>query len=66
MWGRIHRLFYTFIAKKYVAWIVANWFLFAGKISGTDWVMFTAAIFCIDAYSKYKGVPNVSAGNPME
>ena len=51
---RLKRLVETFIAKKYVAWCVAILMLWYGKISGTDWVMLTGAIFAIDAYTKTK------------
>ena len=57
MGKRIKRLVETFIAKKYVAWLVAIAMLWHGKISGTDWVMLTGAIFAIDAYSKTKLAP---------
>lgn len=56
MWNRLHRLVYTFIAKKYVAWVIACYFLQDGKISGTDWIMLTCGIFAIDAWTK-KEVP---------
>lgn len=49
---RLNRLVLTFVAKKYVAWIVASWFLWEGKVTGTDWIMLTAGIFAIDAWSK--------------
>lgn len=49
---RFKRLIETFIAKKYVAWVVAIVMLWYGKISGTDWVMLTCGIFIIDAYTK--------------
>lgn len=49
---RVYRLALTFIAKKYVAWSVACWFLWEDKVSGTDWIMLTAGIFAIDAWSK--------------
>lgn len=49
---RLTRLLETFIAKKYVAWAVACWFLWQDKVTGTDWVMLTAGIFAIDAWSK--------------
>ena len=55
---RVNRLVLTFVAKKYVAWLVACWFLYDGKVSGTDWIMLTGAIFAIDAWSKrelYRG-----------
>lgn len=62
MKARFRRLIETLIAKKYLAWAVATVLLCYGKISGTDWVMLTGAIFCIDAYSKQallpKGVPS--------
>lgn len=54
---RFERLIHTFIAKKYVAWLTACFFLGYGKITGTDWALFTAGIFCIDAYSKAKAAP---------
>lgn len=57
MGKRIKRLIETFIAKKYVAWVVAIAMLWYGKISGTDWVMLTGAIFAIDAYSKIRLQP---------
>jgi hypothetical protein len=49
---RVYRLVLTFIAKKYVAWAVASWFLWEDKVTGTDWIMLTGAIFAIDAWSK--------------
>lgn len=49
---RLHRLVLTFVAKKYVAWVVASWFLWEDKVTGTDWIMLTAGIFAIDAWSK--------------
>lgn len=49
---RLHRLMLTFIAKKYCAWAVASMFLWYGKISGTDWVLLTAAIFALDLATK--------------
>lgn len=49
---RVHRLIITFVAKKYVAWAVACWFLWKDKVTGTDWIMLTAGIFAIDAWSK--------------
>ena len=52
MFKRIERLIETFIAKKYVAWGVSCWFLWQDKITGTDWVLLTAGIFAIDAYTK--------------
>ena len=52
MFKRLKRLLETFIAKKYVAWGVANWFLWEDKITGTDWIMLTCGIFVIDAWSK--------------
>jgi hypothetical protein len=57
MLKRLKRLVETFIAKKYVAWVVAVLLLCYGKISGTDWIMLTGAIFAIDAYSKGKIAP---------
>ena len=54
---RFKRLVETFIAKKYVAWATAIVLLWYGKISGTDWIMLTGAIFAIDAYSKTKYHP---------
>ena len=52
MLSRFERLALTFIAKKYVAWLVAIWLLLQGKITGSDWCLLTAGIFAIDAYSK--------------
>lgn len=52
MYKRLTRLAETFIAKKYVAWLVASWFLWEDKVSGTDWIMLTAGIFAIDAWTK--------------
>lgn len=49
---RFKRLAETFIAKKYVAWLVACWFLWQDKVTGTDWIMLTCGIFVIDAWSK--------------
>ena len=49
---RFRRLAETFIAKKYVAWLVACWFLWQDKVTGTDWIMLTGGIFAIDAWSK--------------
>lgn len=49
---RFSRLLETFIAKKYVAWLVSVWLLWNDKITGTDWAMLTAGIFTIDAWSK--------------
>ncbi|HAR44676.1 MAG TPA: hypothetical protein DCS05_00480 [Nitrospiraceae bacterium] len=58
MKGRFRRLCETFIAKKYVAWAVACAFLWYGKITGTDWVLLTAAIFTLDLFTKSQvGVP---------
>lgn len=54
MFARIERLVLTFIAKKYVAWLVAIWFLMHDKITSSDWCLLTAGIFAIDAYSKTK------------
>ena len=59
---RLHRLIETFIAKKYVAWGVANWFLWEDKITGTDWIMLTCGIFVIDAWSK----KNVTYQEPQD
>lgn len=52
MTKRFRRLIETFISKKYVAWAVASWFLWEDKVSGTDWIMLTAGIFAIDAWTK--------------
>lgn len=57
MGKRIKRLIETFIAKKYVAWAAATALLWYGKVTGTDWVLLTSAIFTIDAYSKTKLAP---------
>ena len=54
MSSRFYRLFITFIAKKYCAWGVACAFLWHEKISGTDWVLLTAAIFALDLATKMK------------
>lgn len=61
---RFHRLLETFIAKKYVAWAVACWFLWQDKVSGTDWIMLTAGIFAIDAWSK-RYVDNPESNRPV-
>lgn len=57
---RWERLKLTLIAKKYLAWLVATGiFLFFVGVSGwAEWLTFTAAIFCIDAYSKQKVTDN--------
>lgn len=52
MFARIERLVLTFIAKKYIAWLVAIWFLLDDKITSSDWCLLTGGIFAIDAYSK--------------
>jgi len=57
MLKRFKRLVETFIAKKYVAWLVATYLLVNGYISGSEWVMLTTGIFVIDAYSKTKLTP---------
>lgn len=54
MYERLRRLIVTFVAKKYVAWAVASAFLWFGKISGTDWILLTAAIFVIDLATKIR------------
>ena len=59
---RFHRLIETFIAKKYVAWLVACWFLWQDKVTGTDWIMLTCGIFVIDAWSK----KNVTYQEPQD
>lgn len=51
---RFERLILTFIAKKYVAWVVATYLLTKGYILGEAWVALTFGIFAIDAYSKEK------------
>ena len=60
---RLTRLLETFIAKKYVAWAVACWFLWQDKVTGTDWVMLTAGIFAIDAWRK-KYVGDTESNRP--
>lgn len=57
MKARFIRLCKTFIAKKYVAWLVATGLVYVGKIESSDWVLLTVCIFAIDAYSKYKLLP---------
>jgi len=57
MLKRLKRLAETFIAKKYVAWVVATYLLVSGFIAGAEWVMLTTGIFVIDAYSKTKLAP---------
>lgn len=52
MFDRLNRLALTFIAKKYVAWVVSIALLWYGKIDGSEWCFLTAAIFTIDYYSK--------------
>ena len=59
---RFHRLIETFIAKKYVAWLVACWFLWQDKVTGTDWIMLTCGIFVIDAWIK----KNVTYQEPQD
>jgi len=59
---RFKRLAETFIAKKYVAWMVACWFLWQDKVTGTDWIMLTCGIFVIDAWSK----KNVTYQEPQD
>lgn len=59
---RFKRLAETFIAKKYVAWLVACWFLWQDKVTGTDWIMLTCGIFVIDAWSK----KNVTYQEPQD
>ena len=59
---RFKRLAETFIAKKYVAWMVACWFLWHDKVTGTDWIMLTCGIFVIDAWSK----KNVTYQEPQD
>ena len=59
---RCERLLLTLIAKKYLAWAVACWFLWSAKISGTDWVLLTAAIFAIDLATKVKAPAQVPDG----
>lgn len=54
MKARFKRLILTFIAKKYVAWLVATYLLTKGYILGEAWVALTFGIFAIDAYSKDK------------
>jgi len=54
---RWRRLAETFVAKKYVAWVVASVFLWFAKISGTDWVLLTFAIFTLDLATKMKVAP---------
>jgi len=61
IYARIERLVLTFLGKKYVAWGVACWFLMEGKISGTDWILLTAAIFALDLVTKVKAPMNISA-----
>lgn len=51
---RLHRLLITFIAKKYFAWLTACVFLWFAKISGSEWVLLTAAIFTLDLATKMK------------
>jgi hypothetical protein len=51
---RLHRLLLTFIGKKYVAWVVCCVFCWFGKISGTDLVFLTGAIFTLDLFTKMK------------
>lgn len=57
MMKRFQRLAETFIAKKYVAWVVATILLVNGFINGETWAMLTASIFVIDAYSKKNLLP---------
>lgn len=52
MLDRLKRLGLTFIAKKYVAWVVSIALLWYSKIDGSEWCLLTAAIFTIDYYSK--------------
>lgn len=59
---RFKRLLETFIAKKYVAWLVSCWFLWQDKVTGTDWIMLTCGIFVIDAWSK----KNVTYQEPQD
>ena len=54
MLKRLHRLALTFVAKKYVAWVTASVFLWFTKISGSEWVLLTGAIFVIDLATKVK------------
>lgn len=54
MLKRVERLILTFIAKKYVAWCVASAFLWFAKISGSEWVLLTGAIFTLDLVTKVK------------
>lgn len=63
---RIERLKLTLIAKKYLAWLIATLiFLFFVGVSGwAEWLTFTAAIFCIDAYSKQKVTDNAPISYP--
>jgi hypothetical protein len=55
---RSERVLYTLIAKKFIAWYVATWMLVKHFISGSEWVMMTAAIFGLATYEKYKGMEN--------
>lgn len=57
MMKRFQRLAETFIAKKYVAWVMATILLVKGFINGETWAMLTASIFVIDAYSKKNLLP---------
>ena len=59
---RVNRLILTFVAKKYVAWLVATWLLLQDKVTGTDWIMLTGGIFAIDAWSK----KNVTYQEPQD
>ena len=59
---RFERLLITLIAKKYLAWAVACAFLWYSKISGTDWILLTAAIFTLDLATKMN-VPKPEAAN---
>jgi hypothetical protein len=59
--ARSERVLYTLIAKKFIAWYVATWMLLNHFISGSEWVMMTAAIFGLATYEKYKGMENADA-----
>lgn len=64
MWSRMNRLVLTLIAKKYLAWAVACGFLWAGKVTGTDWVLLTGAVFALDLATKVKAPYREPEGKP--